>query len=151
MFNCRTKIIIVNNPHNPTGKVFSCEELLFIADLCKKHNVICLSDEVYEWVVYPPNEHIRKGEVYFNCSLSYFVKKDDSPITKISCVAREFSNIHVTDTNNIQAHNIRPTVVILKVTDRPKVSTSASFSPKFSFDINFRFDQNRLKPSFVQF
>ncbi|CAB3259201.1 unnamed protein product [Arctia plantaginis] len=59
MFNCRTKIIIVNNPHNPTGKVFTCKELMFIANLCEKHNVLCLADEVYEWVVYPPNEHIR--------------------------------------------------------------------------------------------
>lgn len=35
------------------------EELTKIADLCKKHNVLCLSDEVYEWMVYDTNQHIR--------------------------------------------------------------------------------------------
>lgn len=38
------------------------EELTKIADLCKKHNVLCVSDEVYEWMVYDGNEHIRMGK-----------------------------------------------------------------------------------------
>ncbi|XP_050305533.1 kynurenine aminotransferase [Anthonomus grandis grandis] len=59
LFNSKTKLIIVNNPNNPLGKVFSLEELTFIADLCKKHNVLCISDEVYEWLVYKPHKHIR--------------------------------------------------------------------------------------------
>ncbi|XP_072388610.1 kynurenine aminotransferase-like [Diabrotica undecimpunctata] len=58
-FNKKTKIIIVNSPNNPLGKVFSMEELTFIADLCKKWNVLCISDEVYEWIVYKPHKHIR--------------------------------------------------------------------------------------------
>ncbi|GBP79957.1 Kynurenine--oxoglutarate transaminase 3 [Eumeta japonica] len=59
LFNEKTKMIILNTPHNPLGKVFTQKEIELIADLCKKHNVLCLSDEVYEWMVYEPNKHIR--------------------------------------------------------------------------------------------
>lgn len=59
LFNAKTKVIILNTPNNPLGKVFTLEELTFIADLCKKHNVLCISDEVYEWLVYKPYKHIR--------------------------------------------------------------------------------------------
>ncbi|XP_074607029.1 kynurenine--oxoglutarate transaminase 3-like isoform X1 [Acropora palmata] len=58
-FNENTRAIIFNTPHNPTGKVFSLEELQLIADLCIKYNVLCISDEVYEWLVYDGAEHIR--------------------------------------------------------------------------------------------
>ncbi|KAL4714618.1 hypothetical protein ACJJTC_019681 [Scirpophaga incertulas] len=59
LFNDKTKMLILNTPHNPLGKVFSQSELEMIANLCKKHNVLCLSDEVYEWMVYKPHKHIR--------------------------------------------------------------------------------------------
>lgn len=52
-------MIILNTPHNPIGKVFNLQELELIADLCKKWNVLCLSDEVYEWMVFENNKHIR--------------------------------------------------------------------------------------------
>lgn len=58
-FNKKTKMIIVNTPHNPLGKVFKTEELQMIADLCIKHDVIAVMDEVYEWIVYRGYEHIR--------------------------------------------------------------------------------------------
>jgi len=58
-FNSKTKAIVVNTPHNPTGKLFSMEELEWLASLCKKHNVLYISDEVYEWMVYDGKEHIR--------------------------------------------------------------------------------------------
>lgn len=58
-FNSKTKAIILNTPNNPLGKVFSESELTTIAELCKKWNVLCISDEVYEWMVYSPNKHIR--------------------------------------------------------------------------------------------
>lgn len=58
-FNKKTKLIIVNTPHNPLGKIFRREELQMIADLCKKHDTIAVMDEVYEWIVYKGNEHIR--------------------------------------------------------------------------------------------
>ncbi|XP_077284152.1 kynurenine aminotransferase [Arctopsyche grandis] len=59
LFNEKTKAIIVNTPHNPLGKVFNIKELEMIANLCKKFNVMCISDEVYEWLVYKPHKHIR--------------------------------------------------------------------------------------------
>ncbi len=49
-FNRRTRVILINTPHNPTGKVFSREELPIIAELCAKHDVIAVTDEVYEHI-----------------------------------------------------------------------------------------------------
>lgn len=51
-FNERTKAIIICNPNNPTGKVFSREELEFIADLCKEFDAIAFTDEIYEHIIY---------------------------------------------------------------------------------------------------
>ncbi len=51
-FTTRTRAIIVNTPHNPTGKVFTREELSLIASLCVKHNVVAITDEVYEHLTY---------------------------------------------------------------------------------------------------
>lgn len=53
-----TKIIVLNNPHNPTGKVFSLQELNFIASLVIKHDLMVISDEVYEFLTYDSYEHI---------------------------------------------------------------------------------------------
>ncbi|XP_077986429.1 kynurenine aminotransferase-like [Glandiceps talaboti] len=58
-FTSKTKALIINNPNNPLGKVFQRSELEMVADLCKKHDVICISDEVYEWLVYDDLKHIR--------------------------------------------------------------------------------------------
>lgn len=52
-FNERTKAIIICNPNNPTGKVFTQDELEFIADLCKEFDAICFTDEIYEHILYP--------------------------------------------------------------------------------------------------
>ena len=51
-FSDRTRAILVNTPHNPTGKVFSLSELQLIASLCKEHDTIAISDEVYSKMVY---------------------------------------------------------------------------------------------------
>ena len=51
-FTDRTRAVIVNTPNNPTGKVFSVEELSVIADLCVRHNAIAITDEIYERLVY---------------------------------------------------------------------------------------------------
>jgi aspartate/methionine/tyrosine aminotransferase len=53
-FNERTKAIIICNPNNPTGKVFSRDELEFIAELCKEFDAICFTDEIYEHILYTP-------------------------------------------------------------------------------------------------
>ncbi|MFM8393249.1 MAG: pyridoxal phosphate-dependent aminotransferase [Acidobacteriota bacterium] len=52
-FNERTKAIIINTPHNPTGKVFTRQELQLIAALCIEFDVIALTDEIYEHIWYP--------------------------------------------------------------------------------------------------
>jgi len=58
LFNSSTRAIIVNTPHNPTGKVFSRDELELIADLCRKYDTLAITDEVYEHLVYDDNRHI---------------------------------------------------------------------------------------------
>ncbi|XP_037607938.1 kynurenine--oxoglutarate transaminase 1-like [Sebastes umbrosus] len=58
-FTPRTKAIIMNTPNNPLGKVYTTEELQMIADLCIKHDVVCISDEVYEWLTYDGNKHVK--------------------------------------------------------------------------------------------
>lgn len=52
------KAIVLCNPSNPCGKVFTRDELTFIADLCKKYDTYCITDEVYEHIVYAPHEHV---------------------------------------------------------------------------------------------
>ncbi|MFC4065576.1 pyridoxal phosphate-dependent aminotransferase [Actinoplanes subglobosus] len=56
-FGPRTRLALLNTPHNPTGKVFSGEELALIADLCQEHDVFAVTDEVYEHLVFG-GEHI---------------------------------------------------------------------------------------------
>ena len=57
-FNDRTKAIIINSPNNPTGKVFSRDELETIAALCRKWDVIAISDEIYEHIIYDGHQHV---------------------------------------------------------------------------------------------
>ena len=51
-FNDRTRAIVINTPHNPTGKVYSKDELEVIAELCIAHHAIAITDEIYEHLVY---------------------------------------------------------------------------------------------------
>ncbi len=57
-FNQKTRAIVVNTPHNPTGHVFTRAELQLIADLCIQNDVIAITDEVYERIVYD-GSHLR--------------------------------------------------------------------------------------------
>ena len=57
-FNDRTRAIIVNTPNNPTGKVFSRDELSEIAALCRKWDAIAITDEIYEHILYDGAEHV---------------------------------------------------------------------------------------------
>lgn len=52
-FNEKTRAIIVCNPNNPTGKVFTREEMEFIASLCQEFDALCFTDEIYEHILYP--------------------------------------------------------------------------------------------------
>ncbi len=54
----RTRAIIFNSPNNPSGKVFSRAELQMIADLCLKHDLLAITDEIYEHIVYDGEGHI---------------------------------------------------------------------------------------------
>ena len=58
-FSPRTKAIVINTPHNPTGTVFSQEELSLIAELCQQWDVMAITDEVYEHIVYEGATHRR--------------------------------------------------------------------------------------------
>ncbi|XP_073334377.1 kynurenine--oxoglutarate transaminase 1-like [Pagrus major] len=58
-FTPRTKAVVINTPNNPLGKVYKTEELQMIADLCIKHDVLCISDEVYEWLTYDGAKHVK--------------------------------------------------------------------------------------------
>ena len=57
-FNSKTKAIVVTNPHNPTGKVFSREELSLIAELCQEHDTLAITDEIYEHILYDGAVHV---------------------------------------------------------------------------------------------
>jgi aspartate/methionine/tyrosine aminotransferase len=57
-FGPRTRAVIINSPNNPTGKVFSREELTSIAALCVEHDAIAITDEIYEHIVYDGARHI---------------------------------------------------------------------------------------------
>ncbi|XP_057404500.1 kynurenine--oxoglutarate transaminase 1 isoform X1 [Balaenoptera acutorostrata] len=57
-FTSRTKALILNTPNNPLGKVFSRAELELVASLCQQHDVVCITDEVYQWLVYDGWQHV---------------------------------------------------------------------------------------------
>jgi N-succinyldiaminopimelate aminotransferase len=59
-FSARTRLVLLNSPHNPTGKVFTPDELAMIAELCREHDVYAVTDEVYEHLVFTdaPSGHV---------------------------------------------------------------------------------------------
>ena len=71
-FGPRTRLVLLNSPHNPTGKVFTAAELALIAELCQEYDVYAVTDEVYEHLVFTdavdpahpaghPARHARSG------------------------------------------------------------------------------------------
>src|SRR3989475_8454557 len=66
-FNSKTKAIIICNPNNPTGKVFTHGEMEFIAELCREFDALCFTDEIYEHIIYPREgaeiEHISMAQI----------------------------------------------------------------------------------------
>jgi aminotransferase len=62
-FNERTKAIILNTPNNPTGKVFTRAEMEFIRDLCLRWNAFCITDEIYEHILYDGTEHLSMARL----------------------------------------------------------------------------------------
>jgi aminotransferase len=57
-FNERTKAIVINTPCNPCGKVYTREELAFIAELCVRHDCLAITDEIYEYILYDGRRHV---------------------------------------------------------------------------------------------
>ncbi|GJM41702.1 MAG: aminotransferase [Ardenticatenaceae bacterium] len=57
LFTEKTKLIIINTPHNPTGKVFTKTEMAMIAQLCQQHDVLAMTDEVYEHLIFDGTPH----------------------------------------------------------------------------------------------
>ncbi len=57
-FGPRTRAVIVNSPHNPTGKVYTRAELETIAALCLEHDCLAITDEIYEYILYDGAEHV---------------------------------------------------------------------------------------------
>jgi aminotransferase len=57
-FNKNTKAIIINTPNNPTGRVFTRQELAFIACLCQEFDCLAITDEIYEHILYDNREHV---------------------------------------------------------------------------------------------
>lgn len=61
-FGPRTRGLVLNSPHNPTGKVFRRDELELIAGLCREHDVVAFTDDIYEHIVYA-GEHVPLGSL----------------------------------------------------------------------------------------
>ena len=60
-FNERTRAIVINTPNNPTGKVFTRDELALIAECCQRWDVVCFTDEIYEHITYDGHRHVPPG------------------------------------------------------------------------------------------
>ncbi len=80
-FNAKTKAIVINTPNNPTGKVFTEEELRFIAGLCLKNDAIAVTDEIYEHIIYDGSRHV---------SIASFPEMADRSIT-INSISKTYS------------------------------------------------------------
>jgi len=59
----RTKLILLNTPHNPTGKVFTRDEMLAIAEIAIEHDLVVVTDEVYEHLIFDGLEHIAMADL----------------------------------------------------------------------------------------
>jgi len=62
-FSDRTKMIVINTPSNPCGKVYTRDELDLVASLCRRHDVLCVTDEIYEYILYDGRRHVSIGSL----------------------------------------------------------------------------------------
>ena len=62
-FNDRTRLILINTPHNPTGRVFSRAELSTISRFCQEFDVIAVTDEIYDQILYDEHNHVSIGSL----------------------------------------------------------------------------------------
>jgi N-succinyldiaminopimelate aminotransferase len=115
-FSPRTKLLLLNSPMNPTGKVFTQDELAFIADLLRAHDAYAVCDEVYEHLVFAPAKHIplmtlpgmdsrslRIGSAGKTFSLTgWKVGYVSGPPALVSLVAKAHQNLTFTTPPNLQ-------------------------------------------------
>jgi aspartate aminotransferase len=59
----KTRAVIINSPSNPTGMIYSREELKNLGKVCLEHNILIVSDEIYEKLIYGTNEHVSIAEI----------------------------------------------------------------------------------------
>ena len=59
----KTKAIIINSPGNPTGMIYSKEELREIAEVCEEKDILIISDEIYEKLIYGDEKHISIAQI----------------------------------------------------------------------------------------
>lgn len=90
-FNSKTKIILINTPNNPLGKVYTKAELEKIAKLCIKWNCICISDEVYEHITYD-NKHVRIATLPGTNNLKIQQKKNLKIYVSLRYVGKNCNN-----------------------------------------------------------
>nr|GMD27823.1 kynurenine--oxoglutarate transaminase 1-like isoform X1 [Ipomoea batatas] len=112
-FTSRTKAIVLNSPHNPTGKVFTKAELEIIARACQTHNIIAVTDEVYEHITFDKERHISlatfPGMQHRTIITSSLSKTYSVTGWRIgwaiapSCIASAIRNIHVKITDSAPA------------------------------------------------
>ncbi len=84
-FNEKTKAIIICNPNNPTGKVFTRDEMEFIAGLCKEFDALCFTDEIYEHIIYEGTSD--KGRVTSSETGSQLTTNNEQRTTNHICMA----------------------------------------------------------------
>ena len=115
-FGPRTKAILLNTPHNPTGKVFTAPELGAIADLLRQHDAFAICDEVYEHLVFTPARHVplmtlpgmadrclRIGSAGKTFSLTgWKVGYVSGPPALVNVVAKAHQNLTFTTAPNLQ-------------------------------------------------
>jgi N-succinyldiaminopimelate aminotransferase len=115
-FSARTKLLLLNSPMNPTGKVFSADELDFIAGLLRRHDAYAVCDEVYEHLVFLGSEHIplmtlpgmaerslRIGSAGKTFSLTgWKVGYVSGPAPLVGLVAKAHQNLTFTTAPNLQ-------------------------------------------------
>jgi methionine aminotransferase len=63
LFTDKTRAIIINTPHNPTGKVWSAADMKALGELATKHDVVVISDEVYEHIIFDKNQHVSASSI----------------------------------------------------------------------------------------
>ncbi|KAL9257818.1 Kynurenine--oxoglutarate transaminase 1-like protein [Drosera capensis] len=109
----KTKVIVLNSPHNPTGKVFSRDELEVIAEVCNDHDYLAVTDEVYEHITFDNVKHISlaslprmQDRIIITSSLSKTYSVTGWRIgwaIAPACIASAIKNIHVKLTDSAPA------------------------------------------------